>query len=99
MISNIGCEDCAGALWQWLNDSLTPVQGADYATGVAFGWKDVTGTRGQVYSQGTYGFMKLIAGSYWNDGANCGSRSRNLYNWAWYVNAGIGGRALSNKRI
>jgi hypothetical protein len=98
MISNIGCEDCAGALWQWLNDSLTPVQGADYATGVAFGWKDVTGTRGQVNSQGTYGFYKLIAGGGWTFGAKCGSRARILSTWAWFANADIGSRALSNKR-
>jgi len=99
MISNIGCEDCAGVLWQWLNDSLTPVQGVDYATGVAFGWKDVTGTRGQVYSQGTYGFMKLVAGGAWDYGARCGSRARNLYHWAWLAHTSIGSRALSNKRI
>jgi hypothetical protein len=98
MISNIGCEDCAGTIWQWLNDSLASVQGADYATGVAFGWKDVTGTRGQVNSQGTYGFYKLIASGGWNYGAKCGSRARILSTWAWFANADIGSRALSNKR-
>jgi len=94
MISNIGCEDCAGVLWQWLNDSLTSADGT-----ASWAWKDVTGSRGQVYSQGTYGFYKLIAGGSWHDGAYCGSRSRVLSFWAWDSHSYIGGRALSSKRV
>jgi hypothetical protein len=94
MISNIGCEDCAGVLWQWLNDSLTSDDGS-----TSWAWKDVTGSRGQVYSQGTYGYYKLIAGGGWYGGTNCGSRSRGLNIWAWRSDSGIGGRALSSKRV
>ena len=36
----------------------------------------------------------LIAGSNWNNGANCGSRSRNLNNWTWNANTNIGSHAL-----
>ena len=43
-------------------------------------------------------FYKLIAGGLWSFGAACGSRSRHLSDWAWSAGAGIGGRALSNKR-
>ena len=93
MISNIGCEDCAGVLYQWLNDSLTSADGS-----ASWAWKDVTGSRGQVYSQGTYGYYKLVASSAWLDGANCGSRSRALINWAWRSASAIGGRALSSRR-
>jgi hypothetical protein len=93
MISNIGCEDCAGVLWQWLNDSLTSDDGS-----TSWAWKDVTGSRGQVYSQGTYGYYKLVAGGDWNDGASCGSRSRLLSLWAWVSTSYIGGRALSSRR-
>lgn len=93
MISNIGCEDCAGVLWQWLNDSLTSADGT-----ATWAWKNVTGSRGQVYSQGTYGYYKLIAGGNWSNGANCGSRSRILNDWAWYSHSFFGGRALSSKR-
>jgi len=28
MISNIGCEDCAGAMWQWLRDQSTRIEGS-----------------------------------------------------------------------
>ena len=93
MISNIGCEDCAGVLYQWLNDSLTSADGS-----ASWAWKDVTGSRGQVYSQGTYGYYKLLAGSYWAIGASCGSRSRCLSYWAWVSYSFVGSRALSSKR-
>jgi hypothetical protein len=93
MLSNYFIEDCAGVLWQWLNDSLTSADGS-----ASWGWKDVTGSRGQVYSQGTYGYYKLMAGSYWIAWAICGSRSRALYHWAWNSSCNFGGRALSLKR-
>ena len=94
MISNIGCEDCAGVIWQWLNDSLTSADGS-----ASWAWKDVTGSRGQVYSQGTYGYYKLVAGGRWAGGAAGGSRSRYLSYWAWGSGSDIGGRALSQKRV
>ena len=94
MVSNIGCEDCAGTLWQWLNDSLTSADGS-----ASWAWKDVTGSRGQVYSQGTYGYYKLIAGGSWAYGAYCGSRSRDLGDWAWFSDSDIGARGLSQKRV
>ena len=93
MLSNFFIEDCAGVLWQWLNDSLMSADGS-----ASWARKDVTGSRGQVYSQGTYGFYKLIAGSYCPYGAYCGSRSRNLSIWAWYSGSNVGGRALSQRR-
>jgi hypothetical protein len=93
MLSNYFIEDCAGVLWQWLNDSLTSADGS-----ASWAWKDVTGSRGQVYSQGTYGYYKLVAGGDWASGATCGSRSRRLNAWAWNSGSGIGGRALSSRR-
>ena len=39
-----------------------------------------------------YVFIALIAGGNWNNGANCGSRSRNANNVRSNVNANIGGR-------
>ena len=95
MISNIGCEDCCGVEWQWLNDSLA----IDDTNTNTFAWKAVTGSRGQVYAQGTYGFYKLVAGGFWgSSGAYCGSRSRGLLYYAWYCSSYIGARGLSLKR-
>lgn len=52
-------------------------------TDPVWGYYDL-GTRGQIYKQGSYGDIKLLAGGYWNYGPICGSRCRhaNAYRWA-----------------
>jgi len=77
MISNIGCEDCAGAYWQWL---LTPSAKLD--NGTAGGWQTLPDNKGSFYTYGTngYGNTQLRAGGNWSDGTRCGSRSRNANN-------------------
>uniref|UniRef100_A0A6H1ZJE6 Putative tail protein n=1 Tax=viral metagenome TaxID=1070528 RepID=A0A6H1ZJE6_9ZZZZ len=138
MISNIGCEDCAGAVWQWLKDNgfrynggshthiftggalathtHTENQEAAYTQNVqtaavsagtpagsnasvdpapAFTWYDLPGAKGSLYKQGTYGDVKLRAGGNWNEGAACGSRSRNASNCRWDAYADIGARLLA----
>jgi hypothetical protein len=90
MISNIGCEDCCGVLWQWLDEQSTRW---DFTT--AWGWYDLPGSKGSLYNgagaAGT-GDVKLVAGGYWGNGANCGSRSRRADSSRWYAGAGIGCR-------
>lgn len=63
MISNIGCEDMCGALWQWLRD-VGPAGGS--------GWASLPGDKGSTHGA----VYALLAGGYWNDSSNCGSRSR-----------------------
>ncbi len=95
MISNIGCEDCCGALYQWLSDQSWRVDGADLAACQAWAWRDLAGAKGSLLAQGTYGDVKLLAGGLWNDGTYCGSRCRyaNCYRWSTY--AFIGGRGCA----
>ena len=64
MISDIGCEDCAGAMWQWLS---TPSARLD--DGTAGGWIDLPGAKGSFYTYGTngYGNTQLLAGGRWPD--------------------------------
>jgi len=90
MVSNIGCEDCCGASWQWLNEQSykSPVT-------AGWGWYDLPGAKGSLYNYGgTAGDadIKLIAGGYWISGAYCGSRSRAAYYPRWYLTSDIGGR-------
>ena len=87
MISNIGCEDCAGTEWQWL-DEQTYQHDTD-----TFSMKNVTGGKGQLYTQGTYGDSKLLAGGGWGDAADCGSRGRFASLYRWSTGANVGGRA------
>jgi len=138
MISNIGCEDCAGAMWQWLIDQSNRYDGGSHAhafTGSAlpththtenqeaaytqnvqtagtsggtpvgsnasvdpappWAWYVLPGSKGQLYRQGTYGDVKLIAGGGWGDGAGCGSRSRSATSYRWVASASLGGRFLA----
>lgn len=114
IISNIGCEDCTGVMWHWLDEqsyrfdaaaahthSLTAsgdpetintgTASADVAP--AFSYKAQTGGKGSLYTQGTYGTTKLIAGGFWPNGATCGSRSRRADGFPWLADSTIGFRA------
>ena len=92
MISNIGCEDCCGALNQWLNEQSYRNDGVDLAAAQAWAWEDLPGAKGSLYKQGTNGDVKLIAGGNWTNGADCGSRCRAASVCRWDTAAYIGCR-------
>jgi len=75
MISNVGCEDCAGALWQWINETGSDGAAAGWAVqdtasdGTSYDGANSVG-RGQGYSVPNRGFV----GGRWSDGVRCGSR-------------------------
>lgn len=87
MLSNIGCEDMAGAIWQWLDEQSYRYDAATWS------WKDVTGGKGKLYTQDSYGDVKLLAGGVWGDGVGCGSRGRYAAFYRWAADTGVGGRA------
>ncbi len=90
MISNIGCEDCCGAMWMWLLDQSSYVDAA-----IAAGWYDLPGSKGQLYRPEDTGDVKLLAGGAWNAAANCGSRCRYASNFRWAASTSIGARFVS----
>ena len=89
MISNIGCEDCAGVVYQWLLDQSYRV-----GTGAAWKWYDLPGAKGNLYNYSTDGQadVKLLAGGPWALGALCGSRCRAAHRYRWYVASDVGAR-------
>jgi len=93
MISAIGCEDCAGVMYQWLSDqSYRP------GSSTTWGWYDLPGGKGSLYNHaGTSGNadVKLRAGSYWDDGASCGSRCRFANHYRWFTSSGSGARGAA----
>ena len=94
MISNIGCEDCCGAMGQWLRDQSFK---SDYVAG--WGWYDLPGGKGSLYNQdGANGRadVKLIAGGFWDHATSCGSRSRFAYTSRWHTYSSAGGRGRSH---
>jgi hypothetical protein len=93
MISAIGCEDCAGVMYQWLSDQSFR---SDYVSG--WGWYDLPGAKGSLYNQdGVNGIadVKLRAGGSWGDGANCGSRCRVAADRRWYAASSYGARGAA----
>ncbi len=93
MISNIGLEDCCGVLWQFAMD---------------LGFTDGSGWTDSVYNSSvddrsygqTYGTLyRLLLGSYWYDGAYCGSRSALCGASSAGVSVSCSSRCASEPRI
>ena len=66
MISGSFLEDCCGVEWQWIQDQLYQYDASSWS------FKATIGSKGQLYSQGTYGDVKLVAGGSWSDGGIAG---------------------------
>ena len=84
MISNIGCEDCCGAMWQWAED-CGPAGGSGDSV------YDGQGNFGKMYGT-CYG---LLFGGSWGAAAYCGSRSRHASYARSDTSDFIGGRGAS----
>jgi hypothetical protein len=96
MISNIGCEDGAGIVYQWL---LTPSYYLRTATITDVGWYTLPGNKGSVYchkdGSGYLNVTQLLAGVDWSDGAACGSRGRIAGYSRWATLSSFGARFLA----
>jgi hypothetical protein len=82
MISIYGVEEGCGSIWQWLRS--TSAAGGS-------GWFAQSGDKGDLYGN----CYVLLAGGYWSDGANCGSRARSANASRAMAIAYVGGRGRS----
>lgn len=62
---------------------------------LTWGVYQLTDSKGQLYRQGPYGDVKLLAGGAWGNGGTCGPRSRLAVISRWDPPAYIGGRFRS----
>ena len=99
MISNIGCEDCCGVVWQWIQDQSYYYYGASPYWGNLPGGKGSINTNfaadpgaSEVDNSDYGGDIKLIAGGYWGNAALGGSRSRITLYYRWLTHSAIGAR-------
>jgi len=96
MISNVGCEDCAGAMWQWSNETGSDGAAASWAVqdtasdGTTYDGVNSIG-RGQGYSVPNRGTV----GGNWSSGANCGSRGVYWADSPLVLSAPVGSRGVS----
>ena len=65
----------------------------------AWSYKAQTGGKGSLYTQGTYGDVKLIAGGDWSSGASCGSRARLAYGYRWFTTSYVGFRGVARSVV
>jgi hypothetical protein len=61
----------------------------------AWAWYDLPGDKGQLYRQGTYGDVKMLAGGAWDSSSSCGSLDRAVNRRRWYVASSIGFRLVA----
>lgn len=47
---------------------------------------------GNIYQYYAYSLAALVAGGYWNDGADCGARAVFCSRYPWIVNTAVGAR-------
>ena len=92
MISNIGCEDCCGVLWQWGRDRGGGQSAASWAD--AYDANDDAGSLGQHYLAPNC----VLFGGDWDDDVGCGSRGSVWDNGPLLLYSGIGARGLSENR-
>lgn len=88
MISNIGCEDMCGTLWQWGSEPGGSNTGASWAN--TFDGND-TGVGGQHYQAP----CRALLGGFWGRGAGCGSRASYWNNGPLYLNSVCGLRGCA----
>jgi len=65
------------------------------AYSMTWGWQALPGSKGQLYKQGPYGDVKLLAGGSWSHSTFCGSRSRYAKYYRWYTDSALGARFAS----
>ena len=89
MISNIGCEDMAGVMWQWSRDP-----GGVYSTGAS--WVNAyDGNDSDVAGQHYNAPYRATLGGAWNNGSICGSRGSFWADSPLYLNSYRSGRGVA----
>ena len=87
-LSKWGMEQSYGVMYIWGAD-LNFYHGAD----VSYGWRNVTGGRGYIYTTPD-GMVAGLYGGYWSDGFLAGSRNSLWFYYVWlsFYNIGLRGR-------
>lgn len=93
-VSNVGCKDCAGNLWEITNEMNSY---ASYET-LTWAWRNVfttdytTISKGYLYASNGYGLVMFVVGGCYGDGKCCGSRALRLDYQPYSVYTTVGAR-------
>ena len=99
MISNIGCEDGAGVMYQWLLTSSYYLRTAAIGD---VGWYNLPGSKGSIYchkdGSDYLNVTQLLAGLGWDCGSFSGSRGRYASYYRWSAATSVGARFLAESQ-
>ncbi len=84
--SLLGLRDCAGNVYEWLDELCIDPNATTYA------WHDVMPGYGQLYMPSATALHALIAGGNWTYGVHCGARTVLCSYYPWIVNTAVGVR-------
>ena len=82
MISNIGCEDCCGAMWQWLRDQSYRLDGQSHTHTQTITHKE-TATGSAIYKDQAESTPNAVLGS-GADETITGNATDPTPSWSWY---------------
>ncbi len=87
-VSSIGCRDCVGNVWEWLDEFIHD------PTATTIAWQDPMAGQGygKLYMYSATGLHALIAGGGWNNGVHAGARAVACYYSPWGVDTTFGAR-------
>jgi len=92
MISDIGCEDCCGVIYQWGLGQQMRIDGLPDTGDPAFDWYNLPYAKGSIAKQGTYGIVMPTLGGYWDGNLYCGSECVCLDSYPWNSHWSVGAR-------
>jgi hypothetical protein len=96
MISNVGCEDCVGAMWQWANETGSDGGAASFAVqDTASDGTTYDGVNSIGRGQGHTVPYRGIVGGYWNGGTQWGPRGSDWRYTPLYLSNVLGARGVS----
>ena len=106
IVSNYGIEDGVGVLWQWGADQYENYPGSTwtaanyYLGGYAWQTKSIQNDDIETSGKGSCGGLlrRVRLGARWDDGAYCGSRAADCYNFSADRHSSISARGVASLR-
>ena len=93
-VSSIGCRDCVGNVWEWLDELISAYTAAPTTT---WAWHNVLGAgNGQAHMNHAAQLIALFAGGAWSHGVFAGPRAVFCSCVPWAVHASVGARCVSD---
>lgn len=96
-VSSLGCVDCVGNVWEWLDEFMTLYSATGANAMASNSWHDVLGAgNGRAHMNAASQLIALSAGGAWSSGVSAGPRAVTCTNVPWAVSTTRGVRCASD---